>query len=570
MRRSRWLLVIFLGGTALVAGWLWWVKPRQVDMSIHAPANSLLYLEANSTLEVVKALEATDAWKIVNNLSETQQSIPSNAWVQRFVGWTGIGPADSVILARAQVAVVVTDLGATEDSGTLRIKPEGALIIETKTSERRIRPAVEKAVNKLAELTYGKPVLRVTTIDGVNFMEWIAPEGSRQIVVAIHGSVVLIGNTQRAVQSCLAVSQGLQPSLKADADLSRVRSELGGADALSFGFVPAANSARLLSIGVPVLMGRAPANSEFQRLVSNGAAKILGSLGWSSRPFKTGIEDRFLISLQPAILTRLKPVFSRVQLSSEMLQILPNDVHSVTYYKFENPAIAWQGLRSSVSSQVDALSAVFFSSLLSSSLGSYGIDAPEQFLETVGPAIVTLRLDQNAERSLLVAPVTNEAKLRELLNKTLKAKATGEKGQIEILEDSQGEFSACFVNGFVVMGSPTDVRRYAGAKTSNQLADLKRMERLTFFVPFTSQSNIVTYADDSERVRSFVSAIRAAKGAPSISAGRFDEMLNGLPDAATETNLGEHGLERTTFSPLGQFSTLLPLLIPAERVKPAP
>lgn len=570
MRRSRLLIVVLAGIIGLIAAWLWWVKPSQVDMSMHAPANSLLYLEANRPLEVVKALEATEAWKIVNALTESQQSIPSNPWIQSFVGWTGIGPVESVILARAQVAVVVTELGATEESETLRVKPEGVLIIETKTSERRIRPAVEKAVKKLAELTYGKPVLRTTTIDGVNFIEWISPEGSRQIVTAIQGSLVIIGNTERAVQSCLTVSQGHGPSLTADAELNRVRSELGGATALSFGYVPATNSARLLSIGVPLLMGRAPGNSEFQRLVSSGASKIFGSLGWSSRPFKTGIEDRFLISLRPAILDRLKPFFTGGKLSNEMLQILPADVHSVTYYKFENPATAWRGLKSSVSSQVDALSAVFFSSVFNSSLGSYGIDAPEQFLETVGPAVATLRLDQNAERSLLIARVTDPAKLRGVLNKTLKAKVLGEEGQLEILEDSRGEFSAGFVNGFIVMGSPADVRRYAGAKTANTPLDGSKQAKLTFFVAFTSHANIVTYADDIDRVRSFVSAIRAAKGAPTIATARVDEMLNALPYAATETSLGGRGLERTTFSPLGQFSTLLPLLIPADRSKAAP
>lgn len=570
MRRSRGFMVVLAGIVVLIAAWLWWVKPRQVDMSNHAPANSLLYLEASNPLEVVKALEATEAWRIVDTLTENQQSIPSNSWIQWFVGRTGIGPVESVILARAQVAVVVTDLGATEESETLRVKPEGVLIIETKTSESRIRPAVEKAVKKLAELTYGKPVLRTTTIDGVNFIEWISPEGSRQIVTAIQGSIAFVGNTQRAVQTCLAVSRGLQPSLKADAELNRVRSELGATTALSFGYVPATNSARLLSIGVPLLMGRAPGNSEFQRLVSSGASKIFGSLGWSSRPFKTGIEDRFLISLQPGILDQLKPVFTGGKLGSEMLQILPADVHSVTYYKFENPATAWQGLKSSVSSQVDALSAVFFSSVFNSSLGSYGIDAPEQFLETVGPAVATFRLDQNAERSLLIAPVKEPAKLRELLNKTLKAKVTGEKGQVEILEDSQGEFAAGFVNGFIVMGSPSDVRRYAVTRTAQPLADGGRLAKLTFFVAFTSHANIVTYADDADRVRSFVSAIRAAKGAPTIAAARIDEMLDALPYAATETSLGERGLERTTFSPLGQFSTLLPLLIPAERVKTSP
>ncbi len=567
MRRSRWFLVAFLVLIAVVASWFWWVKPKQLDMAAYAPADSLLYLEANHPLEVARVLTTTDAWKILENFTGNQQGAAGNAWLQRFVGWTGIGPIESVILARAQVAVVVTDLGATEEADTLRVKPEGALIIETQTAESRIRPPVEKAIKKLAEITYGKPVFRRATIDGVDFLEWTAPEGARQIVATIVGSMVIIGNTQQAVQNCLAVSQGRRPSLREDPELKRVRLQLRGEQALSFGYVPAANSARLLSIGVPLLLGRAPANSEFQRLITTGAAKVFGSLGWSSRPFMSGIEDRFLISLQPSIVARLKPNFTPIELSSQMQQILPADVHSVTYYKFENPLSAWQGVKGAVSSQIDALSAIVFSSLLKSALNSYGIEEPEAFLAAVNAEILTLRMDQDSERSLLIARVRDQAKLRELFAKTMRVKTSRDrKGEPEMMEDPQSEFAASFVSEFVVMGSPADVRHYTDAAWNRTLlSDPDKLRKITFFVPFSSAASIVTYANDSDRARRFIIAAIAANGGDPVGGNRMDQLLRGLPYSATETSLGEHGLERTTRSPLGQFSTLLPLLIPEQR-----
>lgn len=570
MKRRRWLLLGILALLGIAASWLWWVQPRQVDMSGLAPANSLLYLEANNPMEVVQALESTEAWKVIEDLAGASQKTPKRSWLQKFIGWTGIGPIDAVILARAQVAVVVTDLGTIEDADTLRIKPEVALIIQTKTSERRIRPAVEKAVKKLAELTYGKPALQTLTIDGVNFIEWVAPEGSRQIVAVISGSLVIIGNTRKTVQTCLAVSQGRQPSFREDVELNRVRRALDGSHALSFGYVPAANSARLLSIGVPLLMGRAPVNSEFQRLITSGASKVIGSVGWSSRSFMTGIEDRFLISLQPAILSRLKPNFVPAKLTSQMQEVSADDIHSISYYKFENPNSAWQALKTSVSSQIDALSAMFFTSLLNSSLGSYGIEDPERFLRAVNSEIATFRVDQNAERSLLVARPKDPAKLRELLTQTMRAKGAKEEGQFEVLEDSQAEHAAAFVGDLVVMGSPADVRKYMQRSQDSALRDPKKLKKLTFFVPFSSSANIVTYADDRDRVRRFASAVLAVKGMVPAAASRMDQMLDGLPYSATETTLDEYGIERKTLSPLGQFSTLLPLLIPAKSAREAP
>jgi len=572
MRRGRWLLVIFVGFIVIAAAWLWWIKPRQVDMANYAPANSLLYLEANNPSEIARALENTEAWKQVRDLSGATEQANRNAWLQRFVGWTGIGPVESVILARAQIAVVVTDLGATEESDTLRIKPEGALIIDTKTSERRIRPAIDKAIKKLAELTYGSSVPRNVSIDGVAFTEYVSPDGSRQIVAAVSGSLVIIGNTRQAVQSCLAVTQGRGPSLKDDAELGRMRFELRANEALAFGYVPPGNSARLLSIGLPLMMGRAPVNSEFQRLIASGASKVLGSLGWTSRPFKTGIEDRFLISLQPPVVARLDPVFTSNNVSREVEQFLSHNVSSITFYRFEDPLKAWQSLRSSISSQIDALSAVFFTSVLNSSLSSYGIEDPESFLSVVGAEIITFRIDPNADRSLLVARVDDEKKLRELLAKTMRVRpTTSQVNQMEIFENSEGESGAGFVKGFVVLGPPSEVLQYAQLlKNAVPASDPNKIKRLTFFAPLTSSATILTYADDSDRVRSFFLSAQAAQNLPPLQRNRFDLLLSQLPFAATETSLGERGIERTTVSPMGQFSTLLPLLVPPERVQPTP
>ena len=561
MTRTRWILTLALLAVIVCGAWLWWVKPTNVDMAAYAPANSLLYLEANHPVEIVQSLTRTDAWKIVDQLAGSRRDA-GNSWLQRFVGWTGIGPIESVILARSQIAVVVTDLGTSEEgSDTLRVKPEGAFIIETKTSERRIRPAVEQALGKLAEMTYGKPVQRRITRDGVEYLEWTSPEGSRQIVATITGSVVIVGNTLKSVQECLAVRLGRLPSLKTDQELTRVRSQLGAERALSFGFVPEAKSARLLAVGVPVWLGRAPVNSEFQRLISSGAAKVFGSIGWSSTPYMTGIEDRFLISLHPSVVARLKPSFTQLKQSGQLQQFLPESADSVTYYRYDNPLTAWQSVKGAVSSQLDALSAIVFSSLLKSALLSYGIEDPEAFLSVVHPEIATMRLDQNAERSILVARIKDQTSLRALLSKTMRARTTND--STTVLEDAEGEFAASLDNELVIMGSPLDVRQFFDAvQARTSAAAIDSIRKRTFFTPLSSDAIILTYVNDSDRVKRFVSAMLTARGLPPVSDHLLDQSLKDMPAAATETRFGEHGLERTTRSPLGQFSTLLPLLIP--------
>jgi|SRR5882672_8067189 len=565
MIRKSWIALLALLVLVVAASWLWWVKPKKVDMAAYAPADSLLYLEANNPSEIIQAITGTDAWITFERAMGTSAPAARTRWLQGFVGWTGIGPIQSVILARAQVAAVVTDLGTAEEGDTLRIRPEGAILIETHTAESRIRPPFEQALKTLAEKTYGRPTSKRVTLDGFEFSEWIAPDGFRQIVGTIIGSLVIIGNTEYAVQNCLAVSLHRRPSLKDDAELDRMRHQLAGEHLLTFGYVPPKNSAKLMAVGLPLLLGRAPGDSEFQRLITNGAAKVFGSLGWTSRAYLTGVEDRYSITLQPAIVVRLKPNFESIGSAPRLERVLPEDFYSVTSYRFAAPAATWQGLKSAVSSQVDILSTIIFSSLLKSALLSYGIEDPETFLGVVNGELLTVRLDESADRSLLIAGVKDRAALRALVAKKMRPNArTDLATQTETFEDPAGEFAASFINDLIVIGTPTDVRHYVETKqTTASILNAEKLERMTLFVS-SSNSSIVTYTDDSDRVRSFISSILSAKGSAPAAPQRIEEALADLPYSVTETTLSDRGIERITRSPLGQFSTLLPLLLPEQ------
>src|SRR6185436_2876365 len=109
-----------------------------------------------------------------------------------------------------------------------------------------------------------------------------------------------------------------------------------------------------------------------------------------------------------------------------------------------------------------------------------------------------------------------------------------------------------------------DVRYYAGIRHDNRSLSADELKRLTFFVPPSSSANIVTYTDDGNRVRSFINALIAATGARPATPQDVDKAVAGLPFSVTETTLGDHGIERTTRSPLGQASSLLPLAIPQQ------
>jgi hypothetical protein len=288
---------------------------------------------------------------------------------------------------------------------------------------------------------------------------------------------------------------------------------------------------------------------------------MFGSLGWTSNTYLGGIEDRYMITLQPAVVARLKPTFAANSVASQMQRVAPNDVYSVTSYKFANPAAAWLSLKSAVSSQVDVLSAVVIASLLRSALLSYGIDDPESFLGAIDGELFTLRLDENGERSLLIGGVRDRAMLRHVVTKTmsLKTRDFGSASR-EIFEDSQGEIGAALTDEFIVVGSPLEVRRYFESGPMRP----ENLKRITSFVSSPASASVITYTNDGDRVRSFITAVFEARNKPTVGSQPLEETIAALPYSVTETTLGDIGIERTTRSPLGQFSSLLPLLFPKQ------
>lgn len=556
MTRARWILVFSVSFIALIGIWLVWTKPRHTDLSTYAPPAALLYIECNSPAAVTDAIAATEAWKQLGPSAGFSLGGRSR-WTERFVAWTGIGPIESVLLARSQVAVVVTSLAATEENESLRIKPDGALIIDTHTSAFRTRNFFQDTLQRIADRTYVKPVFSRTFVNDLEFMEWASPDGSRQIVAAISGTVVVVGNNRKVVQECFNAAS-TRISLSSDPELKRLRTE--AANSLALGYAPAQNSAMLLSMGLPMVLGRAPGDGDFQRLISMSATKLFGSLSWSTNVQQGVIEDRYLIALRPQAAAQLRSAsFSAVQNSAPVAS-LPNVFQSATYYRFEQPLAAWQGLRTTVSSQVDAVSAVVFSTVLRSSLVSYGIEQPEQFLALVEGEILTARRDE--ERNILVARFTNLDLIRRLITGTMNLRRDTS-SPVEVYRSDANEFAAAIAGQLIVVGHRAEVAEYA--ERGQQPPDSRRTFRSS-----GGDGQVITFSDDSERVRNFVSALLSFTRPASGSAAGIDQKISTLPYAVTESTFTSDGLLRVTRSPLGQFSTLLPLMVPDQSAISSP
>ncbi|HKR59015.1 MAG TPA: hypothetical protein VJS64_04720, partial [Pyrinomonadaceae bacterium] len=178
---------------------IWFNRPQRIDMSVYAPASALVYLESDSLMDVADGIASTDSWKQVRPLLGESKSEWPRAQMRSFIAFTGVGPTSSVIIARAQIAMVMLDLGAREEGETMTLKPEAALLIETHTSKRRMKSTVEQALQGFAEKFYTRPTFKRVVIENDEFLVWTAAGSDRQIVATIDNSLVIVANSDRAI-----------------------------------------------------------------------------------------------------------------------------------------------------------------------------------------------------------------------------------------------------------------------------------------------------------------------------------------------------------------------------------
>ena len=558
MKVLRPLLVLLLVVIVAAAVWLWWSLPARVDMANYAPADSLLYVEFNNLDRVAQAIQHSDVWQAAAPV--TQSKPASRNRMMSLAARAGIGPLPAVLFARAQVALVVVGMNTAEENDTLKVRPEVAIIAETHTSRWRTKPAAVAAIKQLAEFAYGASMCAERTADA-DYIECSIPGGERKIVGAVDGTVVVVGNSDGAVRSCLEVHRGVRPSMHTDLELVKVRSSVTSDKTLGFGYISPANSAKLFSWAAPLLMGQAPGDQQLEQLLAVSAGKVLRGVAWTANSSTQGIEDRFLFSLEPGVVSRLQPAFETGGRDENFWKLVPAGFQSVTIYRNKEPATAWGSLSSAVSLKLDALPAVLFGSLLRSSLSVYGIDDPKEVLTTLSPPLLTLKPAQGVEGSILVAHVSDEARLKRSLAQEV---FNGSKGvMLEGLgadPDPAKEFAAVFADGYVLLGKTENMRASLAALRQNAIGNKQELQRAAH----ESSAPIVTYANDEARVNNFIATLLKLQGRrlSNDEVANLQNSLRRFGFSSTETRLNAFGIERTTQSAFGQFSTFISLLQP--------
>jgi len=568
---SRKVLLLIAAFTLVCLLWLWWNHSPKADMTAAAPADSLLYIEVNNLPDVLSALVQTDAWTKLAAPAGLNSNFKNVGWLSRLAAWTGIGPADAVVFARAQVAVTIAGF----DLNTNNLKPRAAIVLETHTGESRTRAAIEKRIGEFASRTFSQTSVEKKEVDGAQWIVWHdAAEsvkgdeaGTRRIIAAVMGSRAVIGNDEQTVRACLAVQRGEHPSLAGNAQLEAMRKRVEGNSALAFGYVSQAGAAKLLELTAAVYANQITINPRAQSFAASVlprfAGKILGDVGWSARLASNQIEDRYFLTLQNNLAASLtEPLAPPAGTTLDVYEFLPADTYSVTRYNYRDPLQAWRGLNNLVSSQLDPVSGTLVQTFLNAALQPYGIENANQFLRLIGSQAVTARLDNTGASTVLIVEAKDEKALKTFIAGRLGASPRVERiGDAELLiSRDAARGAASFIKGHLLMGQSEMLRRCLAARNEKRTLASLNSFTLTARAPLVANSTgALTLTGDKEPARDFISFVAAHGGSREggVKVDELQQALGQLEFAATETRLANEGFVRTTHSSFGQFGALV-------------
>jgi hypothetical protein len=564
-RRLRGLLLAASALVLLLAGWLWWNRPQPVDMATYAPADALVYLEANSLTAIVEGLTTTDAWRALAPPAGLRADGGQLGWLSRAAAWTGIGPAEYVVLARAQVAVAVVGFEAAEEpEQALHIKPRAALIIETHTSQRRAQPALEKLIGDFARRANGAAQPERREAGDAALVVWSNTRGGLPIVAGFADTLAVIGNDEAAVVACLAVRRGERAALTSDPQLAEMRDRLRADDALAFGYVPPAGARRLLAVAALAYAGQLSSDQKAQSaaaiLLPQLAARLLGGAAWSARVSGGALTDTYFVAMPQGPPARLSAALAPADAQTfGAAAFLPTDVHQLTRYDFRDPEAAWRELRAALSAQLEVTIAPLVDRFLDEALTPFGITEPRDFLRATGPEIETVRLSETGEGLLLVARVRDREALRALARRH--GGRSERVGNAEFWAGADGEGSAAgFVGDYVLLGDAADVRRSLAAGADGRtLAAGEAFKRATDAVASDEPAGIVTLTDERDSTRTFINLLtrqRALRSGNAPDEAALRRALDARAYAVSATRPVAGGFEKRTRSAFGQFGTI--------------
>lgn len=548
------------------AGWVLWNRPGHTDLATYVPGDAMAYFEVDSLPAITSAMTATDAWQALAPAAGIRPIVAESGWLARLASWTGIGPAESIVFARAQVAVVVLGMDAAAGEDALHVRPRYGLVIDSHTGQSRTLAALDAQIGKFATRAYLNPSVERKSADGVEWITWTAPAQDRRIVAAVTGSLAIVANDESVVRACLDAKKGTRPNLAASPALQEMRQRMNRDNALAFGFIAPAGVARLFDLYAPPYAAQIADDPERQgmalKIGSEIARKTLGPIGWSARLTGGRIEDRSFISIDPVAMQALAPgLVPQKELHTPENELLPRPTYSLTHYNLADPAAAWLAFNGAMAAKMDGGLAMAIPIMSARLLDSYGIDDPGTFFRATDGQLITARIEDQPGSTVTIFTVKDHSVIRAAVLKRMGANAKTERivDQEVIVSADPRRGAAVFVGDVLLIGPLERIRNCLEAKAGGRnIASMTGYTKALASIDRTTAPVTYSVIEDAVPSRELILAIasRPALREREPDAEKLTAALAQLPFAVVETRVADGGLERRTRSGFGQFGAI--------------
>ncbi len=556
------LAILCLSLLALL-GWFYSQRVKPVQMAKYVPDSALGYLEINSLPQVLKQLTATTAWKQLApsyGMTDKLNYAGALGGLAQFAGALG---GETTLLARAQLAVVVTALEVRGE----QVKPRWALLAETHAGQRELQKVIEKRLPELAHSAFGEAAQSNGEYAGVPIISYKVGgrEGEeKQLLSAQIEGEWLLANHPEALRACIETRLGRAPSMTNNFYLQQARPAVERTGEV-FGFITGDGVTRLLRFGAYLLaggavgtVGKAALAGAVGDIFTDFSAKATDGIAYGVSFEGGGVVDRYVMLMKPDLLESLHAAVKLNQSAPQVLQLLPASVQEVTLLNVENPGQVFGTLETVISARVGVGQSFILRHFLAGMQEAFlGLRADELAARAIGNEVASLNFGAEVETRVWLLQLRDRALLQPLIAKVLTAGGVSlereQQGQAELWHSAGGKRgSAVFFDNYLGLGKRAELVKLLNARRGPKLVDAPQLTQASRpSQPGLTLSLTATGASSAEMMATLARWFNAR--APETT----PEVVKQLPMVVSVMSFNQQGLYVESHAPLGNFPSLV-------------
>ncbi len=567
------IIAVLLAFAVSIGAFFMFRKPPRVPLEQYVPAAALAYIEINSLTDVLDGLTATKAWREMApalGLSSQLKQLGSGI---DLMSRTGLGPDEVVTMGRAQYAIVVTGLEAkassTEESASLNIKPQFALLAETHASADRAAKLINQRASIIAKRIFGDATREETgEYEGTRLLIYRGEQEGRQLVAAALGSVVLIANHEAAAKACLDAIGKRAGTLAEDETLKRQRAEVDK-EATIFAYVTGAGIEKLTEVAPALFATRFTNDPDkigmiahlFSQMSKQTAEAFFYSLAFND----AGVTEKYFTLLRPQLAKglseSLKPATGN---DFTALRLVPRDAPECTLVRVESAGAIPENLLKGLAPSLDLVAGLALREFVLTLRKQLGLEAGETLANSIGSEIAIVKtaeaepvvtLFRVKDRNALAPPIAKYL----TQGNALVSKENYNGVEINLSSNEDGR-AAAFVGDYLILGTKNQIAKIIETQANGQtMANDDQLK--TAFAEAPRYASLVTTEADEKKTAMMMLAIskltRVTDGSLELlTQPDIQKALARLPKLQSYTVFRDAGVYSETHSAVGLFKRL--------------